>query len=194
MSGVVSLAIGIALRVGRSVSETMRQWSDTPDWLFICIGVLCLFWVGYAAWQTEHRELERLKSKEVFLATCPDLLIDWSGNGDVPIAISNVGKRIAHRVQFVKFQNGVEWDAPKIPTIGAGDSVSVRVRIHEEVSETVNNSRSIQAYLRNANLPLTICLTFRDLRDSEQRHLTKRFTVEATGAGIGFFALPLEMD
>jgi hypothetical protein len=191
MSGVVGLMLGISLRVGRSFSETINHWSDVPDWLFICVGVFCLFWAGYAAWRTEHRELEQLKSKELFLANCPLVLMSWSGIGDVPIRLRNVGKQIAHRVQFVKFQNGVEWNSPITPTIGVNEFVDVPAMIHEEISPNVGNLRPVYDYLRKSNLPVTITLTF---LSPQGRHLTQRFSAEGTGVNIGFFALPLDID
>ena len=54
MSGVIGLLIGIGLRAGRRVSTTIRSWSDIPDWLFIIIGVVGLFWAGYLAWKDQQ--------------------------------------------------------------------------------------------------------------------------------------------
>jgi hypothetical protein len=50
MSGVVSLVLGIGLRVGRRVSSKVRGWTDIPDWIFVIVGALCLFFAGYQAW------------------------------------------------------------------------------------------------------------------------------------------------
>ena len=69
MSGVVGLLIGIGLRIGRRVSGTVKRWSDVPDWLFIIIGAVCLFWAGYAAWKDKNDALitlqQHLKSPEL---------------------------------------------------------------------------------------------------------------------------------
>lgn len=39
------------------------KWSDIPDWVFICVGILCLFWSGYAAWQDKNKALIALQEK-----------------------------------------------------------------------------------------------------------------------------------
>src|ERR1700683_2939804 len=54
MSGIVSVAMGVGLRIGKRVSGRMKNWSDVPDWIFVLIGVVCLFFAGYRAWQDQH--------------------------------------------------------------------------------------------------------------------------------------------
>lgn len=90
MSGLVGLLMGIFLRIGRRMSATIKKWIDIPDWVFICIGLICLFWAGYAAWQDKNLELitlqGRLKSPEFsgHLSTissgsvngCPIIVVD----------------------------------------------------------------------------------------------------------------------
>jgi hypothetical protein len=63
MSGVVGLLIGISLRVGRKISQTISSWSDIPDWAFIGIGAIALFWASYAAWCDQFKEVSRLKTE-----------------------------------------------------------------------------------------------------------------------------------
>ncbi len=80
MSGVAGLLVAIGLRMARQISADIRTWSDIPDRLFICLGAVCLFWAGYAAWADKDRMLvslqERLRSPEFsgninFLSVCP---------------------------------------------------------------------------------------------------------------------------
>ena len=63
MSGIIGLLIGLGLRIGRRTSETIKGWSDIPDWIFICIGLVGLFWAGYAAWQDKNQALIALEQK-----------------------------------------------------------------------------------------------------------------------------------
>lgn len=53
MSGVISLLSGIGLRIGHRFKK-FEKVSELPDWVFICIGVACLYWAGYQAWTDEH--------------------------------------------------------------------------------------------------------------------------------------------
>jgi hypothetical protein len=68
MSGVIGLLVGVGLRVGKRFSQKISKWPDVPDFLFIGVGVVCLFMAGYGAWQDKHKALvslqERLKSPE----------------------------------------------------------------------------------------------------------------------------------
>ncbi len=63
MSGIVGLLIGIGLRIGRRISDTINQWSDVPDWIFICIGLIFLFFAGYAAWNDKNNALLALQKR-----------------------------------------------------------------------------------------------------------------------------------
>ena len=89
MTGLVGLLIGIGLRAGKQVSNDMKSWSDIPDWLFICVGLICLFWAGYATWNDKNQALialqERLKAPEL------------GGNFDIATGFSEKG----HRFIFV---------------------------------------------------------------------------------------------
>lgn len=63
MSGIVGLLIGIGLRIGRRTSETIKKWNDIPDWLFICVGIILLFYAGYKAWDDQKKQVDDLKNK-----------------------------------------------------------------------------------------------------------------------------------
>jgi hypothetical protein len=82
MSGVISVCLGIFLRIGRRISDTIKAWSDIPDWLFVCVGTACVFWAGYAAWKDKTQQLlvlqERLKSPELKL----EIGNTWWGSRD----------------------------------------------------------------------------------------------------------------
>ena len=56
MSGVISLAIGIFLRVGHRLGK-LSHFSDATDLCFVAIGLICLFIAGYRTWLDEHRAL-----------------------------------------------------------------------------------------------------------------------------------------
>ena len=63
MSGGLALVIGIALRISKRFWATAKSWSDIPDWLFIIVGVGCLFWAGYAAWKDKNVALLELQKR-----------------------------------------------------------------------------------------------------------------------------------
>ena len=61
MSGIVSLLIGIGLRIGRHVSG--KNLFDIPDWILFCIGIVCLFFAGYKTWNDKDIALIALQEK-----------------------------------------------------------------------------------------------------------------------------------
>jgi hypothetical protein len=63
MSGTISLFIAVGLRIGRRFSRVAKGWSDIPDWIFISVGIVCLFWAGYGAWQDKNTALLDLQDK-----------------------------------------------------------------------------------------------------------------------------------
>ena len=69
MTGTAALFIGLGLRIGRKISKVIKQWSDVPDWIFIVIGLVCIFFAGYGAWKDKNDALialqERLRSPEL---------------------------------------------------------------------------------------------------------------------------------
>jgi hypothetical protein len=115
MSGVIGLLIGVGLRVGRRLSETIRHWSDLPDWIFICIGIVCLFFAGYFTWQDKNEALIALQEKlkaPTFNAQVATVFIGYRGNQPLVIIsgiISNpagpASSIIAWRIS-VEFPNG----------------------------------------------------------------------------------------
>jgi hypothetical protein len=90
MSGIVSLLIGIGLRVNRRVS--LNKLADIPDWIFISIGIICLFWAGYNAWDDKNTALitlqEKLKAPE-FVGEIQTVIIG-NNNGLPLVAASGI--------------------------------------------------------------------------------------------------------
>ena len=87
MSGVVSLLLGLVLRLKRRINP-QKILTEIPDWVFISIGLLCLFVAGFQAWNDKNTALislqERLKSPELIGEL--SALMDGSFNG-VPIIV-----------------------------------------------------------------------------------------------------------
>lgn len=61
MSGTVGLIIVVSLRLGRRISPRIEKWNDIPDWLFVVVGLVSLFFAGYLAWSDEHNQVAGLK-------------------------------------------------------------------------------------------------------------------------------------
>jgi hypothetical protein len=96
MSGVIAVLITISLRVGRRISETIKKWSDVPDWIFILIGIGCIFWAGFAAWQDKNLDLIALKEK----LKAPEF--------DGKINVTLIGKMNGHPLVVV---GGLIWNS-----------------------------------------------------------------------------------
>jgi hypothetical protein len=63
MTGVVGLIVAFCLRIGRNISDKLKYWSDIPDWIFITVGIICLFWAGYATWKDQNKKVTALEKQ-----------------------------------------------------------------------------------------------------------------------------------
>lgn len=117
MSGIVSLFIGISLRVVHDLGR-LPSVSEVPDWVLMTFGVACLFWAEFRVWKDTHHELLRLRndhsklSKELYerrpkirivrygpIENNTDLRLSWQHG----FWLHNDGLETAYSVNIVDF-------------------------------------------------------------------------------------------
>jgi hypothetical protein len=88
MSGIISVIVGVSLRVGRHVSNAVNAWSDIPDWLFIAVGVVGLFYAGFLTWRDQLNESRTLDQRLKELSV-PAFVIDAHNTLGKPVSDSD---------------------------------------------------------------------------------------------------------
>jgi len=68
----------LSLRLGRRISARAEAWSEIPDWIFICVGVVCLFFAAYQSWNDEHNKVLKQLS-EINDLTKPEFETSFQG-------------------------------------------------------------------------------------------------------------------
>jgi hypothetical protein len=90
MSGIVSIAIGVWLRVRRWRKQI--EGSDITNNAFLAVGVSCLFVAGYQTWLDEHKAVQQLTakindlSKPKFVVEIPQSINHYQPTDDTTVA------------------------------------------------------------------------------------------------------------
>jgi hypothetical protein len=126
MSGVISLSIGVWLRIRRWRSNS--QDSDIPNKAFLIIGLVFVFYAGYQTWGDEHRKALQLQVNLDAL-TVPHLVATISstfvapsgGTGEnslvtIEVHIKNTGApSIAEHFAIAAFRGGKQFKVDVLP-------------------------------------------------------------------------------
>ncbi len=116
MSGIVSVAIGVFLRV--------RQWrskienSDITNRAFMGVGLLCIFYAGYQAWSDEHKKVLRLLSTQ-------GVYLESSVNPQYGAALFSKDQPIDLQFRWTRTGSGIAVNAYTLRTVKVESNVSI---------------------------------------------------------------------